>query len=69
MSVSTPKTMRSRTITHNAARMSGYTPPRCPRGRTSRRAERSAAVTSTATSKRNSTNVRVTLLPLARNAR
>ena len=44
-------------------------PPRCPRGRTSRRIARSAAVHSSSTSQTMSTSVRVTLKPLAKKAR
>ena len=44
-------------------------PPRWPRGRTSRRAARSEAVTSRITSQVKSTRTRVTLNPLARKAR
>ena len=44
-------------------------PPRCPRGRTSRRAARIAAVNSSATSHPNRTSARVTLKPLAKKAR
>ena len=44
-------------------------PPRWPRGRTSRRIARSAASHSRITSHVNSTSTRVTLKPLARNAR
>ena len=69
MSVRTPYTIRSRTITHIAARMNGYAPLRWPRGRTSRRAARSAAVHSSTSSQKKSTSERVTLNPFAKNAR
>ena len=44
-------------------------PPRWPRGRTSRRLARSAAVHSRITSQKNRTSARVTLWPFAKNAR
>ena len=44
-------------------------PPRCPRGRTSRRFSRAAAVHSRITSQPNSTTARVTLNPFAKKAR
>ena len=69
MSVRTLYTVRSRTATASPARRNGYVPPRWPRGRTSRRMPRKAAVHSSATSKKNRTSVRVTLNPLAKNAR
>ena len=61
--------IRSRTTTQTAARRKGYIPPRCPRGSTFRRAERSDALSSSTTSQKNRTSERVTLNPFAKNAR